>query len=193
MKRFLIATALTASMATAGFAATEQEKVEINSFLPTVNVEAMSDAEVAQALQIINGGDNRSDKLGKLNALVSGNEYMSSPGMASEAEMEQIKAAAPGVDVSKLSQAQIDTALALISSTDAGDVDRKVQAVLMDNGTPMAEANTMTEGEMVILERYLTPEQIASLTESQLNSALAIVYGGGSPTEISSKLEGLVM
>ena len=67
-----------------------------------------------------------------------------------------------------------------------------MKPVASTNAAPVGEMNTASESEMVILEQYLTAAQVASLSEADLNSALAIVYSGAGESEVRGELNALV-
>ncbi len=193
MKRFLIATALTASLSTAAYAATEAEVAQIQSLLPNVDASTLSDTEVTNAMAIINGSDSRSSKMQNLSALLNQEMSMGMAATPTEAQRAQLERYAPNVDYTTVTQAQLDTALNYVNSgMGDADISQNVQAVLVDDGTPVGEANTASAAEVAILQRYLPDMEVAMLTEAQLNVALATVYGGGSESEIQSKLKAMV-
>ncbi|MGR3271217.1 hypothetical protein [Thalassococcus profundi] len=191
MKRFMIATALTATMATAGFAATEAEMAEINSYVPNADVSMMSDEQVAQAMQIINSGEGRGDKVSQLNALLMTPE-MSGPAVLSEAEMVRLQEAAPNVDLTAVTQAQASQALQVLSSGDGSDRNEQVVAILMGESMETSGMAMPTEAEMVQLERYISTAEVQSLTQTELAQAMQILTSGDSEGDKQAKLNGLV-
>ncbi|WP_146590725.1 hypothetical protein [Puniceibacterium confluentis] len=193
MKRFLIATALTATLSSAAFAATEAEVTQIESYVPGVNAEALSDSEVAEAMAVIAGSESRSAKMGKLSAMLGVEMTNSSVAMPTEAQASEIQRYVSDVDYAMVTQAQLDTAMSYIQSEmSPSDIEARVTSVLTTDATPVGVANTASAAESAMLQRYLPEVKIDALTETQLNSALAVVYGGGSDTEIMGKLEAMV-
>lgn len=192
MKRFLIATALTASLSTAAFAATPAEEAQIESYLPTVDASVLNDTQVANAMNVITSSDSRNKKLGQLKSIVEGTEYAETPIMLNEAEMTMLQTAAPDVDLSTISQAQANAALNILSSSEGSNTDAEVQALLSTDATPMGETNSASSAEAAILTRYVPELDVSALTEAQLNSALAIVYSAQSESAIGPQIEALL-
>jgi uncharacterized protein YqeY len=193
MKRFLIATALTASLSTAAYAATEAEIAQIQSLMPNVDAAALSDTEVSSAMSIITSSESRSNKMSQLSSILDQDMPMGMAAMPTEAQSAEIESYAPGVDYTTVTQAQLDTAMNYINSgMGESDIAISVQSVLSSDTAPVGDINTASTAEVAILQRYLPDMEVASLTESELNLALATVYGGGSESEIQDKLAAMV-
>ncbi|PIL19090.1 hypothetical protein P775_16400 [Puniceibacterium antarcticum] len=193
MKRLMIATALTASLSTAAFAATEAEVAQIQALMPNVDASTLSDTEVANAMAVISSSSPRTTKMNRLNDLFSTDMTVTMAATPTEAQFAQIERYAPDVDYTTVTQAQVDTALNYINSDMSdSDIAANVKTVMMDDGTRISEVNTATAAEQAILQRYLPEMTVDTLTEAQLNSALAVVYSGGNESDISQSLEAMV-
>lgn len=68
MKRFLTATALVSVIATGAVAQTSFDENTISTFLPNVNVEALSDEQVNTLIGIANGPGNENEKSRQMEA-----------------------------------------------------------------------------------------------------------------------------
>ncbi|SFE82847.1 hypothetical protein [Roseivivax sediminis] len=72
MKTFLasLAVAATAAIPAAAVTSHDAAQVKIQRYAPNVDVAALSNAEVATLLNVINSGDSRSDVSAKIESLV---------------------------------------------------------------------------------------------------------------------------
>ncbi|MHA6326754.1 hypothetical protein [Roseivivax sp. CAU 1753] len=192
MKRFLTSTALTIALAGSAYAATEGEMQAITSYLPEADISGWSDTEVATAMNIIQSNDSRSAIVTRLNALYSGEEYMPMSATISEAEMLLLDSYVEGVDYSMLPQQTVDAA---ISAAQSGMVESEkagtIRALLTDDRQVVSEMNTATTGEVALITSYAPNLDVSSLSDQQVNSALAIIYSNDSASDISGKLSAL--
>ncbi|MFD1344320.1 hypothetical protein [Litorisediminicola beolgyonensis] len=192
MKRFMIATAMTLSMSTAAFAATDAEIASIQQYMPDANVAAWSDADVAAAMNVISGNESRSTIVSQLNALY-GAPTATSPAMITEEEKASLDQYVTGVDYSKLPQATVDAALAASTSEmSASDREARVTAILTGDATPMgSEGNTATAAEVATINAYAPSIDVSSLTDAEVNTAMNVIYSEENRDDVASRLESL--
>ena len=194
MKRILIATALTASLASSAFAASEAEIAQIQRVVPDIDASTLTDTQVTNAMAIINSSDSRSQMMSQLSALLEHDMPMAMPAQPTEAQRAEIERYAPGVDFATVTQAQLDTAMAYINAgMSPSDTEARVQSVLIDDGTPVGTTNTATSAEVAILQRYLPDITVETMTEEELTNAMAVVYSGESDGDIRAQLEAMQM
>ncbi|WP_146590727.1 hypothetical protein [Puniceibacterium confluentis] len=192
MKRFLIATALTASLSTAAFAATSAEQAQIEAFLPSVDATALTEEQMTLSLEVLNSDLPRAQKLDRMNLILSAGMEMAVEAVPTEAQQTEIARYMPDVDYSVLTQAQIDAAMLVIGSGESpSDIEGKVKTILQSDATPVGTNNTASAAEMAILQRYIPDMAVDQMSEAELNAAMAIVYSGGSESEIQGKLQAL--
>ncbi|QFT64478.1 hypothetical protein [Roseivivax sp. THAF30] len=190
MKRFMTATALTFAMAGTAFAATEAERVQIQSYLPNADVSGWSDTEVATAMNIINSNDRRSDIVGQLNALYDGEDYVSTPATITEAEMALLDQYVDGVDYSMMPQARVDAAIsAAQSGMSESDKSSEIVALLSDDATPMSDMNSASAGEIALIRQYAPDADVSTLSDQQVQSVLAIIYSSENAGDVRGDVE----
>ena len=193
MKRFMIATALTLSMAAPAFAATEAEMSIISSYLPNADISGWNDEQVNSALAIINSGDSRGNIAGKLQALYGGTEYTPTAAEISEAEMVELQKYAPNTDFSMYPQATVDAAIsALNSGLSEGDLQGRIDSLFSTDTNPMGEANTATAAEAALINQYAPSVNVAALTEEQVNASLSIIYSNNGDADIEDRIVSYV-
>ncbi len=192
MKRFLTTSALTIALAGSAYAATEAEMATISSYLPNADISAWSDTEVATAMNIIQSNDTRSDIVGKLNALYDGEEYTPMSATISEAEVAILDQYVTGVDYTMLPQPTVDAAIvAAQSGMSDSEKSAQIVALLSDDPAPMGDMNTATAAEVALINSYAPEIDVMSLSDAQVNSALAVIYSEESQGNIASSLEVL--
>lgn len=190
MKRFMTATALTFAMAGTAFAATEAERVQIQSYLPNADVSGWSDTEVATAMNIINSNDRRSDIVGQLNALYDGEDYVSTPATITEAEMALLDQYVDGVDYSMMPQARVDAAIsAAQSGMSESDKSSEIVALLSDDATPMSDMNSASVSEIALIRQYAPDADVSTLSDQQVQSVLAIIYSSENAGDVRGDVE----
>ncbi|KMK68174.1 hypothetical protein [Puniceibacterium sp. IMCC21224] len=193
MKRFMIATALTLSMAGGAMAATEGEIVQIERYLPDVDASTLTDTQVASAMNIINSSDMTSEDIATLRSVVEGAEFKashSSSSMLSAEEIAILQPYTPGVDLTMVSRAQAQPALAVINSGEANaDMGGTVSAIIIGTDEAIGEGNSATAGQVAALKHFMPDLDVSALSEAQLKSALAAVNSGTGTNEVRSQLE----
>ncbi|SIT12761.1 hypothetical protein SAMN05421759_11870 [Roseivivax lentus] len=191
MKRFMTATALTLALTGPAYAATEGEIATIQSYLPDADISAWSDTEVASALNIITSTDSRSDIVGRLSALYTEQDFVPMTATITEAEIAILDEYVDGVDYTMLPQPTVDAAISAAQSGDASERAARVRALLQDDGQMVSEMNTATTGEVALINSYAPEIDVMTLSDAQVNSALAIIYSTDSRGNIAGKLNAL--
>lgn len=192
MKRFTTATALTVALTAPAFAATEAEITTIGSYLPDADLSAWSETEVATAMNIITSTDSRSDIVGQLNALYDGETYAPRATEISDAEIALLDTYVDGVDYAALPQATVDAAIvAANSGMDDGEKQARIRALLIDDGAPMGDGNSATAAEAALINGYAPEIDVTALSDTEVVTALAIIYSAETKGEIDAKLDGL--
>ncbi len=131
MTRFLTATALTALMATGATAQTAGEAATIEKYLPGIQVETLSDDQVVQLNNLAKSGNSESEKALRMRGLVSDQnfedyeavEYEPTEGLT-DGQRAEISKYAPELDVSTLSDMQVQRLQNVITSGDEGEINR---------------------------------------------------------------------
>lgn len=194
MKRIMIASVLALTTAGTAFAASEAEISRVQPYVPDYDVSAWSDTQIAQAMNVIQSEDSRAEITSKLRAMAEGTEYTASSATISEAEMAMLNEYVDGVDYTALPQATVDAAISVAQSEmSAGERETRIQQLLSSDTAPMSENNTATAAEAALIERHAPGVDVATLSESQVNQALAIIYSSDSEADTKSKLEGILM
>ncbi|QFS81640.1 hypothetical protein FIU97_02480 [Roseivivax sp. THAF40] len=191
MKRFMTATALTLALTAPAYAATDGEVATIQSYLPEADISGWSDAQVSSALNIIYSNDSRADITGKLSALYADEEFVPMTASITEAEIAILDEYVDGVDYTMLPQPTVDAAIAAAQSGDESDRADRVRALLQDDGEMVSEMNTATTGEVALISSYAPEVDVMTLSDAEVNSALAIIYSNDSRGDISGKLNAL--
>ncbi len=192
MKRFMIASAVALSTATAAFAASEGEIAEVQQYLPNYDVSSWSDTQINEAMAIINSSDSRADRMGRLDALARGETYASGGAQLTEAEMVELSKYVDGVDFTALPQAVVDAALLVANSEmSASDREGRIQELLTADGTAMFEGNTATSGEVALINSAAPDIDVSTLSDPQVNSILALIYSTDEGEISAAQLEKL--
>ncbi|WP_143526283.1 hypothetical protein [Roseivivax lentus] len=187
----MTATALTLALTGPAYAATEGEIATIQSYLPDADISAWSDTEVASALNIITSTDSRSDIVGRLSALYTEQDFVPMTATITEAEIAILDEYVDGVDYTMLPQPTVDAAISAAQSGDASERAARVRALLQDDGQMVSEMNTATTGEVALINSYAPEIDVMTLSDAQVNSALAIIYSTDSRGNIAGKLNAL--
>ena len=188
MKRLLTATALTTAFATAGFAATEAQENAIQSYLPGIDVQALSDTQVDTLLSLAYSGDTRADKVSAMSA------YVEAPAMIdadiSPAQMNDLMAFAPGVDFSGFSDAELAQALSVMHSGDSrGEALATLRAFEAADRT--ITTDPLTEAERLSIESYAPGIDLAALSDAEVLRIQAVI-ASGDDAQIRSVIRGIV-
>lgn len=135
MTRFLTATAIAALMGTGALAQTQLETSTIESFLPRVKVETLTDQQIQGLMVIAQGGDSESEKGLKMRGLVTEANLEAIDTVEievqtelTEAERAEIGRYAPELDIAMLSDIDIQR---LQNAIDNGD-NTEIETVVRD-------------------------------------------------------------
>lgn len=176
MKRFIATTALASVLATGAFAATQEQTTLINSLAPEVNVDAMTDQQVLEAVAIANGGTSDTHKRDSIQAIAMGD---SAPTTFSPQQIAQIEEYLPASTVEAMSGEQLGTALSLINGADEDD---DVQASLEALGRDVTPA--LTPSEIARVETLAPSADLTVLTGEQIDRLRAVIYSDESDGEL---------
>ncbi|EPX86850.1 hypothetical protein [Salipiger mucosus] len=108
---------------------------------------------------------------------------------ASEAEVTAINTVAPGVDVSMMTDAQVDEAFAIAKSGDS-DVEKRDKIQQIVEGSNMIDS-VSPEVDAMIME-YVPDWQVAAMTDAQKVEAQAIIESGSEPADIREEVMAIV-
>lgn len=135
MTRFLTATAIAALLGTGALAQTQLETSTIESFLPRVKVETLTDQQIQGLMVIAQGGDSESEKGLKMRGLVTEANLeaidtveIEAQTELTEAERAEIGRYAPELDIAMLSDIDIQR---LQNAIDNGD-NTEIETVVRD-------------------------------------------------------------
>jgi lipoprotein-anchoring transpeptidase ErfK/SrfK len=172
MKRILTTAALSAVIASGAFAATEAERVELERFLPNVNVALLDDATVDQLISISATSESFDDRQQQMRALI--NDQMPVTATFTEAQLVEVRQIAPEVDLGAMTDAQLLQAINYANSADnPNDAAQKIRAIVDDNDEAML---MLTDAEIRDI-RLIAPEfDLTMVTEEEavdLRAALA--------------------
>lgn len=193
MTRILIATALATTLGTASFAATDAQMQQVDGFNSGIDTSGFSARDYTIAYGIVTSGMSHGEKTGQLRALAANTSMDMGTLMISAAELSRIQQYAPDVDVSSLSQAQAETALAVTySGGSEGTIKRQVQNILGGADMDAATQASVTAGQANILRGYVATADLSGLTQNDLNIALSVAYSGMSRSDKTQQIEALV-
>lgn len=135
MTRFLTATAIAALLGTGALAQTQLETSTIESFLPRVKVETLTDQQIQGLMVIAQGGDSESEKGLKMRGLVTEANLEAIDTVEievqtelTEAERAEIGRYAPELDIAMLSDIDIQR---LQNAIDNGN-NTEIETVVRD-------------------------------------------------------------
>ena len=192
MKRIMIATALTTTLATSAFAVTEGQIDQIEAFAPGMNTSVLSETELQTAYGIVTSGDSVSEKRAKLRSLTADGEA-DGFAMISEAEMLRLQRYAPNIDLSLITQSQAEAALAITYGGESeGDKAERVQAILSDAQVIDTMSGDITVGQSNMIQSFAPDVDVTELTEEDVELILSFIHGGMSRSEALSKIESIV-
>ncbi|KUF12554.1 hypothetical protein [Pseudoponticoccus marisrubri] len=141
MKRLFATTALAATIATASVAATEGQLNEIQTYLPNADVELLTDEQVTMLITIANGGENRGDKIERMEAVIEGTpaegdyepvasvdvDTIEAPAPLTDAEYAELKVYDPDFTGAGYTEAELESLAAALA---AGDRE-KIESLLL--------------------------------------------------------------
>ena len=193
MKRMMIATALATTLATAGFAATETQKQEVDGFNASIDTSSFSDRDYDIAYGIVTSGMSMGEKTAKLRALETEDNVDMGIAMISEAEMERLMQYAPDADYGSITQSQAETALAVTYGGEStSTITERVQNILNDGEMDETTLTAVNEGRQNLIRTYVPEADLSVLTEDELALALSYVHSGMSRSEKVQQIEALL-
>lgn len=192
MKRMMIATALATTLGTAGFAATEAQMQQVDSFSDGVDTSTFTERDYDIGYSIITSGMSTSEKAAKLRALATDDNVDTGMVMISEAEMARLEQYAPETDFGTITQAQAESALAITySGASESTKMEQVQNILTGGDMDDMVLASIGEGQLNVLTKYVSEEDLAGLSQDELQLALSFAYSGMSETEKAQQIEAL--
>ncbi|WP_353473100.1 hypothetical protein PVT71_03460 [Salipiger sp. H15] len=97
---------------------------------------------------------------------------------------------APDVDVSMLSDAQVEAAFAAANGSDS-DAEKRSQIEFIAGGGGTAPT-TFSEEQIALIEQYVTPDEVSMMTGQQMGDALAIINGEDGDAEKSARIRAMI-
>lgn len=193
MKRMIIATALATTLGTASFAANEAQIQQVEGFSSGIDTSTYTDRDFDIAYGIVTSGMSRGEKTGKLQALATEDNVDLGAVMISEAELARLQEYAPDVDFSTITQSQAEIALAVTYGDESvSTVTRRVQNILSGSEMDAETLAVVTQGQTNMLSTFISADDIALLTEDELQLALNFAYSGMSRGQKASQIKGLI-
>ena len=107
---------------------TEAERTQLDQYVDGVDYSQLPQARVDAALSVLNSEMSESDRAGRIEELLMGDDMAAVGNSATEAEIAMINQAAPNVDVSTLSDPQVDAILVMIEQSDSADIENEIEA-----------------------------------------------------------------
>ncbi|SFE82876.1 hypothetical protein [Roseivivax sediminis] len=114
--------------AVSGAELTEAERTQLDQYVDGVDYSQLPQARVDAALSVLNSEMSESDRAGRIEELLMGDDMAALGNSATEAEIAMINQAAPNVDVSTLSDPQVDAILVMIEQSDSADIENEIEA-----------------------------------------------------------------
>ena len=193
MKRMMIATALATTLGTAGLAATEAQMEAVNSFDQTIDTTSYTESDYEIAYGIVNSGMSRGEKMAKLRALGTDDNLDMGNAMLTEGEMARLRDYAPDVDFTTMTQAQAEAALAVTYGANSeAEIPSRIAGIVEGNEMDAETMVMVSDGQQQILMTYLSEDEIAALTEDELQLALSYAYSGMSRSQKVEQMQALV-
>ncbi|MCT4371124.1 hypothetical protein CLG85_012675 [Yangia mangrovi] len=122
--------------------------------------------------------------------LVSGIAAGAALAEATPEQTSAINQYAPDIDVSMLSDAQVDAAFAAANGKDS-DAEKRTQIEFIANGggsRPM----TFSEEQIALIEEYVSPEEVAKMTGQQMGDALSIISTSENDDQKAARIKALI-
>lgn len=193
MNRLMIATALVASLGTAGFAANDTQIEQVQNFDPNLDTSSFTDSDYDIAYSVVTSGMSRSEKAAKLRALATEDNVDMGIAMISEAELERLQEYAPDVDFGTITQNQAETALAIsYSGTTPSIAAERVQNVLGGIEPDPETLVLVDQGREAMIQSYVPEANVGLLTEDERNLAVSFIHSSMSRGEKIQRIEALL-
>lgn len=111
---------------------------------------------------------------------------------ATEAQIQQVQNFAPGIDTSGFTDEQYDLAYVIVTSGESySEQVSKLRALAIENDSPRGMP-MLSEAEMQRLLKYAPDADLGTVTQAQAEMAIAMTYGSGSESEISSRVQSIL-
>lgn len=112
---------------------------------------------------------------------------------ATEAEMNTIERYAPDANLEMLSDAQVQSVLAVINSTDSTSELYTTVPGTLDDMTEEAMVNMGTQGELSAIESYAPGVSTEMLTQDQVDASMLVINGGDSESAKRTQVRAIVL
>lgn len=110
---------------------------------------------------------------------------------ATETQIQQIESFAAGIDVSAMTDAELDQAYAIVTSgMNRGEKISQLRALSKQSNLP--EPSMLSSGELARLQTYAPEADYSSITRAQAQSALSVTYSSASEGEISQRVQEIL-
>ena len=193
MTRLMIATALATTLGTAGFAATEAQIQQVQTFSPGIDTSTFTDTDYDIAYGIVTSGMSNGEKTAKLRALATDDNVDMGIAMISEAEMTRLLEYAPNTDFGAITQSQAEAALAVTYGGESrGTITNRVESILSGAEMDADTLKIVNEGQAAMLRNYVPDADVTVLTQEELALALSYVHSGMSRSEKAAQIEALI-
>lgn len=193
MKRFMIATALSTTLATAAFAATTAEQAQLEAFLPSIDASALTEEQMTLSIEVLNSDLSQDEKRSELNTILTLGGEMPTEAVPTEAQRTEIERYVGDIDYSMLTQAQIDSAMLAISNGGSpSEVKSHVEQILSTQ-TRAATPAMPTEAERAEIERYAPGVDFSTVSQAQLDSAMSIISSGSNRSDTATIVQGVLL
>ena len=111
---------------------------------------------------------------------------------ATEAQIQQVDGFNSGIDTSNFSDSDYDIAYGIVTSgMSNGEKTAKLRALGTEDNVDMGMA-MISEAQMERLQQYAPDADFGAITQSQAETALAITYGGESPSTITARVQNVL-
>ncbi len=111
---------------------------------------------------------------------------------ATQAEINTIERFAPDANLEMLTEAEIQSVLAVINSTDKTSELFTTVPAMVNDMSEGAMRNTATQGELSAIESYVPGVETAMLTQDQVDAAMLIINGGESESAKRNQVRAIV-
>ncbi|WGW05196.1 hypothetical protein [Tropicibacter oceani] len=188
MKRLFATTALAATLATGAFAATSGQLNMLQSYLPTVDVDLLSEAQIDELLIIANGGASDTEKATQMQAVVTARNALNVEPLT-PVEINKIRSVDANVDTSIFTDAEISELRLAIASGDRQAIERAIMTPTAEAG--MVKPADFTQQEEVAILRFAPDadfSMIDAVESRQIRAALTSGDEDAIETAISAAL-----
>lgn len=110
---------------------------------------------------------------------------------ATEAQIQEIETFGAGVNVSTMTDAELDLAYAIVSSNDSHSEKLAKLRSLAEPDEPASEP-MLSEAQIVQLQQYAPDVDFSDITRAQAEAALALAFGGTSESEKATRVQNVL-